>query len=176
MIINQVGELKTLVNEFSQFARLPSAQPVPCNIVELLHEIISIYGSAEEKDIHFKLKVITDIPIINLDIEQFKRVLINLMDNALAATEQVGGGDIVVSIDFDPILKFIRLEVADNGIGIPQENKLRLFEPYYTTKKSGTGLGLAIASAIIADHNGFIRVADNYPKGAKFIIEMPIET
>jgi len=176
MIINQVAELKTLVNEFSQFARLPSTQPVPCNLLELLAEIISMYSSTEEKDIHFILKAINDIPKINLDREQFKRVLINLMDNALIATEEVGGGDIIISIDFDPILKFIRLEVADNGIGIPPENKSRLFEPYYTTKKSGTGLGLAIASTIIADHNGFIRVADNHPKGAKFIIEIPIET
>jgi two-component system nitrogen regulation sensor histidine kinase NtrY len=67
----------------------------------------------------------------------------------------------------------VRIEVIDNGRGISPENKARLFEPYFSTKKQGTGLGLAIVSTIITDHNGFIRVKDNTPKGTKFIIELP---
>nr|HID59101.1 GHKL domain-containing protein [Desulfobacterales bacterium] len=121
--------------------------------------------------ITFETYVDRDTPLINLDKEQMKRVMINLIDNAIAAIR--GKGTITISLTFDPILKMARLEVADTGSGITPEDKVRLFEPYFSTKKSGMGLGLSIVSNIISDHNGYIRVLDNQPCGTKFIIELP---
>ena len=100
-----------------------------------------------------------------------KRVMINLIDNAVAAMN--GKGAIWVEMAYDAILKIVRIEVRDTGAGISPEDKIRLFEPYFSTKKTGMGLGLSIVSTIIEDHNGFIRVQDNHPKGTKFIIELP---
>jgi two-component system nitrogen regulation sensor histidine kinase NtrY len=113
-------------------------------------------------------------PIFNLDREQMKRVMINLLDNAIEAME--GQGEVVIDLDYDTVLKMVRIEVADNGPGIDSKNKARLFEPYFSTKKHGTGLGLAIVSTIITDHDGFIRVRDNRPTGTRFIIELPTRT
>jgi two-component system nitrogen regulation sensor histidine kinase NtrY len=112
-----------------------------------------------------------NVPTIKLDKEQMKRVMINLLDNAVAAIS--GKGKITVTLDHDEPLGVLRVEVTDTGTGIPKADKDRLFEPYFSTKKSGTGLGLAIVSRIISDHNGFIRVEDNKPKGTKFIVELP---
>jgi two-component system nitrogen regulation sensor histidine kinase NtrY len=101
-----------------------------------------------------------------------KRVMINLIKNSLAAIEN--GGKIRIQTSYDPKLQTVRLEVSDDGGGIPDEDKGRLFEPYFSTKKSGTGLGLTIVNAIISDHNGYIRVRDNKPKGTTFLIELPV--
>ncbi len=101
-----------------------------------------------------------------------KRVLINLLDNACSEVGSHGEIDIQISHDTKQSLVF--LEVLDNGSGVKDEDKLRLFEPYFSKKKSGTGLGLAIATTIVADHGGYIRVKDNEPVGARFIIELPL--
>jgi len=170
MIITQVDELKRLVNEFSNFARLPAADPVPSDISKIINEAMSLYKEAH-KDVLFVFKDSEDVPVFNLDGEQIRRVMINLLDNAIEAIE--GKGEVVVELHYENILKMVRIEVIDNGRGISPENKARLFEPYSSTKKQGTGLGLAIVSTIITDHNGFIRVKDNTPKGTKFIIELP---
>ncbi len=94
------------------------------------------------------------------------------MDNAISAIKEKG--NIQITLTHDPILKRVRIEVADDGTGILDEDKTRLFEPNFSTKKSGMGLGLTIVSTIIDDHNGRINVQDNSPKGAKFIIELPV--
>ena len=99
--------------------------------------------------------------------------MINLLDNAIEATD--GKGEILIDLSFDKELQIVRIEFADNGKGISPEHKTRLFEPYFSTKKQGTGLGLAIVNTIITDHDGFIRVHDNLPKGTKFIIELPVK-
>jgi len=112
------------------------------------------------------------IPVFNLDKEQMKRVMINLFDNAVEAIE--GEGKVDIDLSYDEAFQMVRIEVSDNGRGISAENKTRLFEPYFSTKKQGTGLGLAIVNTIITDHNGFIRVQDNFPRGTKFIIELPV--
>jgi two-component system nitrogen regulation sensor histidine kinase NtrY len=101
-----------------------------------------------------------------------KQAFINLFDNAVAALNK--RGTITIDITYDKILKFVRVEMADNGKGISDHEKTRLFEPYFSTKKSGMGLGLAIVNSIITDHKGMIRVQDNEPVGAKFIIELPV--
>jgi len=170
MIITQVEELKRLVNEFSNFARMPAANPAPSDINEIINQALSLYRETH-KGVDFVFNDSKEVPLFNLDREQIRRVMINLFDNAIEAIE--GKGKVVIDLHYDSILKMVRIEVVDNGRGISPENKARLFEPYFSTKKQGTGLGLAIVSTIITDHNGFIRVKDNKPKGTKFIIELP---
>ncbi|MBI5885107.1 MAG: GHKL domain-containing protein [Deltaproteobacteria bacterium] len=102
-----------------------------------------------------------------------KRVLINLIDNAVAAVDE--DGSVSIETHYLEELRLARLEVSDNGCGISPEAKQRLFEPYFSTKKTGTGLGLAIVSNIVADHNGYIRIKDNLPSGTRFVIEFPVK-
>jgi two-component system nitrogen regulation sensor histidine kinase NtrY len=169
-IVKQVEELKGMVNEFSSFARMPACQPTPNYLNEIIQETLILFQGIQ-KQVHFDF-IPTELPVINIDRDQMKRVMINLIKNSLAAIEN--GGEIRIQTSYDPKLQTVRLEVSDNGCGIPDEDKGRLFEPYFSTKKSGTGLGLTIVNAIISDHNGYIRVRDNKPKGTTFIIELPV--
>jgi two-component system nitrogen regulation sensor histidine kinase NtrY len=171
MIIRQVEELKRLVNEFSNFARMPAINAVPADISRIIKEALFLYKEAH-KDVKFNFNDRKGIPVFNLDKEQMKRVMINLFDNAVEAIE--GEGKVDIDLSYDEVFQMVRIEVSDNGRGISAENKMRLFEPYFSTKKQGTGLGLAIVNTIITDHNGFIRVQDNFPRGTKFIIELPV--
>lgn len=170
-IIGQVDELKRLVSEFSQFARMPQVQKGPADLLSLARETLVLYREAH-KNIVFSLTETQPVPIFHFDAEQIKRCLINLLDNAVAVLPGEGKIDIELSPDFQAGSIFIK--VADDGPGISKENKLKLFEPYFSTKKSGTGLGLAIVSTIVSDHNGYIRVQDNEPQGSVFIIELPM--
>jgi two-component system nitrogen regulation sensor histidine kinase NtrY len=171
-IITQVDELKTLVSEFSQFARMPKVQKSLDNLVELTKKTLFLYKEAH-KEITFTCTEQEMIPTFSFDGEQIKRCLINLLDNAVAVLPE--GGTINLDLSLGEDKDSVFLKVADNGPGITKENKLKLFEPYFSTKKTGTGLGLAIVSTIIADHNGYIRVQDNEPTGSIFIIELPIQ-
>ncbi len=171
IIIDQVDLIRNLVNEFSSFARFPSANPKPCDLVPTIEETIALYREGHP-NIKFEIQNTDDIPPLNLDRQQIKRALINLIDNAIGAITQ--DGIISFAVSHDPIFKRIRIEVADNGPGISNEDKTRLFEPNFSTKKTGMGLGLTIVSTIIADHNGVISVQDNIPHGAKFVIELPV--
>ncbi len=171
MIIKQVDELKGLVNEFSKFARMPAANPAPADIREIIRESLSLFKEAH-KNVSLVFNDSEGVPVFNLDREQMKRVMINLLDNAIEAMN--GEGEVVIDLAYDAVLQMVKIEVADNGRGISPENKSRMFEPYFSTKKQGTGLGLAIVNTIITDHNGFVRVQDNRPKGTRFIIELPV--
>lgn len=171
-IVNQVDELKRLVSEFSNFARMPAVQKSPNSLVDMVHEVLALYEDSH-KDINFRFSCSQTIPVFNFDLKQMKRVLINLLDNGIAALPD--GGDIEIELSLDRQGgKAVFLIVRDNGIGIKDENKARLFEPYFSTKKTGTGLGLAIAGTIISDHDGYIKVKDNEPTGAEFIVELPL--
>ena len=169
-IIRQVEELKGLVNEFSSFARMPAANPSPNDLNDIVSETVALY-KAGHRNIRFETDIDDTVPVLDIDRDQIKRALINLIDNAVASIE--GEGVIRVSTHFDAGLRLARLEIADTGCGIPDDYKPRLFEPYFSTKRSGTGLGLTIVSNIISDHNGYIRVKDNVPEGTRFIIELP---
>ena len=169
-IVKQVEELKGMVNEFSNFARMPASQPTPNHLNEIIHETLVLFQEGH-KEVRFEF-IPHDLPVLNIDRDQMKRVMINLIKNSLAAIER--DGEIKIQTSYDPKLEMVRLEVSDNGCGIPDEDKGRLFEPYYSTKKSGTGLGLTIVNAIVSDHNGYIRVRDNEPKGTTFLIELPV--
>ncbi len=170
-IITQVDELKKLVSEFSQFARMPKVKKSKGNLTELVKQTLFLYEEGH-RNIHFSCKEIETIPEFSFDKEQIKRCLINLLDNAVGALSANGKIDIELSLDQDKENVF--LKVLDNGPGIAEENKEKLFEPYFSTKQTGTGLGLAIVSTIIADHNGYIRVQDNKPTGTIFTLELPL--
>ncbi len=170
-IITQVDELKRLVSEFSQFARMPKVQKSLDNLTKLANSTLFLYQEGH-KNISFSCREETSIPIFSFDAEQIKRCLFNLLDNAVAVLPD--GGRIEVELSLDEEQENVFIKVHDDGPGITKENKLKLFEPYFSTKKTGTGLGLAIVSTIVSDHNGYIRVQDNQPTGSVFIIELPL--
>ncbi len=171
MIITQVDGLKNLVNEFSQFARLPHVTPVPIDFNELVRESLVLY---QDVGPHLTLEFSPDERLgpVMVDGQQFKRVLLNLIDNAITSVS--GKGSISLETKLEETTERVRLTVTDTGSGIPDRDKPRVFEPYFSTKKSGTGLGLAISRAIIAEHRGAIWVEDNQPQGSRFIIELPL--
>ncbi len=170
-IIKQVDELKQLVSEFSQFARMPKVNRADDDIMRILNETLFLYKQAHPA-IRFSVEAIDEIPVFSFDGEQIKRCIINLLDNAVAVLPDGGTIDIVLALDEEE--ENVYLQVCDSGPGISENEKARLFEPYFSTKKTGTGLGLAIVSTIVADHNGYIRVHDNKPKGSVFTIELPL--
>jgi two-component system nitrogen regulation sensor histidine kinase NtrY len=171
-IIKQVDELKHLVGEFSSFARMPAVKKSLNQLGAMVSEVMVLYQEAH-KEITFVL-IDQGVPPFYFDAEQMKRVLVNLLDNAVAALDNHGRVEVEISVQDEEGL--VIMEVRDNGMGVSDPDKLRLFEPYFSTKKTGTGLGLAIASTVVADHGGYIRVKDNEPSGARFIIELPLMT
>lgn len=170
MIIKSVDEIKTLVNEFSNFARMPTIQPEANDLNSIIRETLTLYQEAH-RGVLFTFDPDDRLPQLKIDRDQIKRVVINIFENSLAAMDEKG--TIRISSGYDPELKMASFTITDDGPGISTEDKPHLFEPYFSTKKSGTGLGLAIVSSIITDHNGFVRVRDNLPHGACFVIELP---
>jgi two-component system nitrogen regulation sensor histidine kinase NtrY len=168
-IIQQVDELKKLVNEFSQFARLPSAQLAPDDLNEIIQEALFLFQEGH-KEIQFEFRR-GEIPPLELDRELMKRVLMNLLDNAVGAVEQQG--EIKLATSYDRSRGIVTLEVADNGCGVAPDIRARIFEPYFSTKNNGTGLGLTIVNQIIEDHRGYVRVRPNEPRGTRFTVELP---
>ncbi|MGH7898489.1 MAG: ATP-binding protein [Candidatus Binatia bacterium] len=175
-IVKQVEDLKTLVNEFSSFARLPAGNHRAESLNALVEEAVVLFREGH-REIEFDVRPSPDLPSLMLDREGIKRALINMLDNAVAACGNgaSAGGRIEITTSYLASLGLVRLELADNGIGMTPEVKARLFEPYFSTKKEGTGLGLAIVSAILVDHHAFVRVRDNEPKGSRFIVEFPVK-
>ncbi len=172
-IVRQVNDLKSLVNEFSNFARMPQASPTLQNLNAIIEESLILYRQSHNR-IKFTFEPDTRIPDFHLDHEQIKRVMTNLVDNALAAIQKIDDGHIWIATRLDKSLEMVIIELNDNGPGIDEKTQSRLFEPYFSTKKRGTGLGLTIVKTIINDHRGFIRVRENHLKGTCFIIELPI--
>ncbi|MFQ6112144.1 MAG: ATP-binding protein, partial [Nitrospinota bacterium] len=171
-IITQVKSLMELVNEFSQFARLPEAHPRPCDLHALLSEVLSLYRESH-RHLEFETRYEATLEPVSVDEGQIKRVFINLLENAI---ESMGdGGKITISTFHDRMNQSVRIEVADEGEGLPTQSRERLFMPYFSTKKGGRGLGLALVQRIIADHNGSIEVRDNHPKGTVFVIRLPLD-
>lgn len=171
VIINEVSSLKHMVDEFSKFARLPAPQMVRQSLHDVIQEVATLYRAAH-KDIDLIVGLDEDLPLINFDREQIKRVLVNLFDNAIQAMNQKGR--LWVSTKYDTKRKRAVVTVADEGPGIAPEDQERLFVPYFTRKKTGTGLGLAIVRRIITDHEGQIQAGNNQPKGAVFTFDVPV--
>ena len=169
-IVGEVESLKGLVDEFSQFARMPAPRTVPTDLRQLVTDTLTLYNGIFP-DVQLDVRFADGIPPVRLDAEQIRRVIINLVDNAIEATEQ--RGHIVIEAQLDATNGVARLIVADDGPGIPADEREKLFLPYYSTKRRGSGLGLAIVRRIIAEHGGSIDVGDNTPRGTRFTIELP---
>ena len=169
-IVGEVESLKGLVDEFSQFARMPAPKAVPSDLHQLVLESLALYNGLFS-DVVIEHQFAADLPLVRFDAEQIRRVIINLVDNAVEAMERKGR--IAVETERDQANSVVRIVVADNGPGIPAAEREKLFLPYYSTKRRGSGLGLAIVRRIIAEHGGSIEVGDNEPRGTRFTIELP---
>ncbi len=169
-IVGEVESLKGLVDEFSQFARMPSPRTVPTDLAQLITDTIALYNGIFAH-VQIDQRFAPGAPLVRVDPEQIRRVIINLVDNAIEAMERRGA--IVVETQVDAANSIVRVVVADNGPGIPAAERDKLFLPYYSTKRRGSGLGLAIVRRIIAEHGGSIDVGDNTPRGTRFTIELP---
>jgi two-component system nitrogen regulation sensor histidine kinase NtrY len=175
-IEQQVDELKSLVNEFATFARMPTGEHRPQDLGRLVEETLVLFRQAHPA-ITFNFVAAPDVPVLELGRDGVKRAIINLLDNAVAACVAVPWpGRIDVSTAYNPQRDVVVLEIADNGMGMAPEVRARSFEPGFSTKTGGTGLGLAIVSGIVAEHQAFIRFRDNHPCGSRFIIEFPAKS
>ncbi|MGQ0732940.1 MAG: ATP-binding protein [Acidobacteriota bacterium] len=169
-IVAEVESLKSLVDEFSQFARMPAPRAIPTDLNHFLSDAIALYDGLFT-DVHLERRFSTPLPQVRVDPEQMRRVIINLVDNAIEATDR--HGTIVIETAHESSASVVRVVVADDGPGIPSSEREKLFLPYYSTKGRGSGLGLAIVRRIVAEHGGSIDVADNAPRGTRFTIELP---
>jgi two-component system nitrogen regulation sensor histidine kinase NtrY len=171
VIIQEAQTIKSLVDEFSDFARLPKIRLQPAGLHDILDQVLTLFRGIFA-DVVFDVQYGADVPpSIPLDPEQMKRAFINLIDNAIDAMNKKGKISIQTTYDKDE--QHVTIEVTDTGPGIPVEDKDKLFLPHFSTKKKGTGLGLAIVSQIIKEHNGRVDVQNNRPAGARFTIEIP---
>ncbi len=172
-ITSQVESMKVLVDEFSQFARLPAVNPRPGDLDALVQEAIASYADAP--GVRFETRLDGTLPRVDFDREQLRRVLGNLIKNACDSVRDSGREGVVsVGTVHDAEVQTVRIEVADNGVGIAEQDRRHIFEPYFSTKSHGTGLGLAIVARIVADHHGYVRAHANRPHGARFVVELPV--
>jgi two-component system nitrogen regulation sensor histidine kinase NtrY len=169
-IVGEVESLKGLVDEFSQFARMPAPRAVPTDLHGVLDDALSLYRGLLA-EIEIRTHFAEPVPKVSIDAEQIRRVILNLVDNAIEAMDRRGVIDIETRHDVKNNL--VRVVVADDGPGIPAAEREKLFLPYYSTKQRGSGLGLAIVRRIVAEHGGSIDVTDNQPCGTRFAIELP---
>jgi nitrogen fixation/metabolism regulation signal transduction histidine kinase len=162
-----------MVDEFSRFARLPLARPEAADLNEVIRQAVALY---EDRlgEVAMETKLHPTLPPAMLDSEQLRRVFVNLIDNAGNALATVDAErKITIATSLDLSRNLLIAEVSDTGHGIRPADFKRLFQPYFSTRRSGTGLGLAIVQRIILEHGGRIRAEANYPRGARFIIELP---
>ena len=172
-IVGEVASLKELVSEFSRVARLPVIEAEPTPIKELLDRILALYEDRFSGTL-VRTEFPESMPDVMMDGRQIKRVLINLIDNALEAMSEQQHRELTIACELVRGDSAARVTVTDNGRGIAPEDKDRLFAPYFSTRKDGTGLGLAIASRIVADHGGYIGVETNGVRGSQFVVELPV--
>jgi two-component system nitrogen regulation sensor histidine kinase NtrY len=173
-ISREVESVKTLADAFSQFSRFPKAQMVPCDLNAVVRNGLDVFdGRLDGIEVHADLA--PDLPRVNLDPGQFKRVVVNLVDNAAEAMRDAMVKRLIV-VTRVTSAESVELLIADTGCGISAGDKEKLFLPYFSTKGRGTGLGLAIVSHILGEHGGRIRVEDNRPAGSRFFVEVPVAT
>jgi nitrogen fixation/metabolism regulation signal transduction histidine kinase len=173
-ITREVAGLKAMVDEFSRFARLPHARLEAADLNEVVRQAVALYEDRLE-DVRLNVHLARTLPPSMLDAEQMRRAIVNLIDNALEAmTDTEGERRITVATGHDPSRGMLLVEIADTGHGIERSDFSRLFQPYFSTRGRGTGLGLAIVQRIINEHGGRIRAELNRPRGAKFLVEIPV--
>jgi two-component system nitrogen regulation sensor histidine kinase NtrY len=171
-IVVEVESLKALVDELAQVARLPAPRAVPASLNAVLTETLALYNGLVT-GITIDREFAAALPPVRLDVEQIRRVVINLIDNAIEALSGTPDGRIVVETQHDAGNAVARIVITDNGPGVPPADREKLFMPYYSTKRRGSGLGLAIVRRIVGEHGGSIEVGDNTPRGSRFVIELP---
>ena len=171
-IIEEVEGLRQLVDEFSRFARMPTITLRPTELNRLLEGVARLYAEAQPA-VTVTAQFSPDLPIAEVDPDQIKRAVLNLVENAVEAVH--GSGAVSIETVWLPDAHRARIIVSDTGVGISTEDKEKLFLPYFSTKATGMGLGLPIVNQIVTDHGGAIWVEDNHPKGSRFVIELPIE-
>jgi two-component system nitrogen regulation sensor histidine kinase NtrY len=170
-IIQEARTIKSMVDEFSNFARMPKVDLRPADLRQLIEQTVVLFRGIFAQ-VEIEADLAADIPpAVQLDPEQMKRALINIFDNAIEAMDKKG--KILVRAVFEKKQQQVSIEISDTGPGISTEDKTKLFLPYFSTKKKGTGLGLAIVNQIVREHNGSIRAENVQPTGAKFIIQLP---
>ena len=175
-ILREVNALKSMVDEFARFARLPNVKLENGDLNELLKQAVNLYED-RFADVKINTELAENLPESAIDQEQLKRVFVNLIDNSIEAFDNSQADkEILVKTWHDKARDLIIAEVSDNGNGITPSDFQKLFQPYFSTKGRGTGLGLAIVQRIISEHGGKIRAVNNSTKGAKFIIELPVIT
>jgi two-component system, NtrC family, nitrogen regulation sensor histidine kinase NtrY len=173
LIEREVSTLASLVNEFSQFVRFPTAKLAPTNANTIVNEALEVF-SGRLDGIMLKTVLAENLPAIRADGGLLRSVVVNLIDNAAEALENSNYREIVVSTRAHLESDTIEICVSDTGHGISPEDKDKLFLPHFSTKDRGTGLGLAIAARIVAEHGGSIHVEDNLPVGSRFLVELPV--
>ncbi|MBF8305204.1 MAG: multi-sensor signal transduction histidine kinase [Acidobacteria bacterium] len=172
LIQQEVGHLQRLLNEFAQFARFPEARPTPSSLNQVIESALTSFNGRLD-GICIRTRLAPDLPTVQVDPEHFRRVFVNLIDNAAEAMEQSLVKELVVTTRVDAQREVVEAEVCDTGCGVTPQDKEKLFLPYFSTKDRGTGLGLAIVNRIVAEHRGTIRAEENQPVGTRFIIELP---
>ena len=173
-ILREVNSLKSMVDEFSRYARLPNAKLESGDLNETIRQSASLYDD-RFADVEIELNLAENLPNVLIDDEQLKRVFVNLIENATESfAETQTEKQITVKTFHDAARDLIVAEVADNGSGISPSDFQKLFQPYFSTKGRGTGLGLAIVQRIVSEHRGKIRAVNNSSKGAKFVVELPV--
>jgi two-component system, NtrC family, nitrogen regulation sensor histidine kinase NtrY len=172
-IARAVETVRRLVDEFSTLARFPVAKPQPIDINEVVDTALSMFHGRLE-GIGLLISLAPDLPKVMADGEAMKRAVANLVDNAAEALRDSIVREISVSTALVASRDAVEITIADTGHGVTRELKEKLFLPYFSTKKRGTGLGLSIVSRIVEDHHGSIRVEENSPVGARFIVELPV--
>ncbi len=170
-IAREVQTVRALIDEFSQFSRFPAAQPVPSDLHEVIDNALSVFDGRLD-GIQLETELAPSLPAVKVDPEQFKRVVVNLVDNAAEAMQDSLVKRLYISTRLTEA-DSVELVVADTGCGVSRDDKEKLFLPYFSTKGRGTGLGLAIVNRILADHDASIRVEDNAPVWARFIVDLP---
>ena len=173
-ITREVAGLKALVDEFSRFARMPPPRLEVSNLNEVIMQTAQLYAD-RLSGADLQLSLDSQLPAAMVDVEQIKRVFVNLIDNALEALSDVSDERcITITTKHDATRELVQATLEDSGEGIPPGDFKRLFQPYFSTRGRGTGLGLAIVSRIITEHGGRVFAEANTPRGARFVIELPV--
>lgn len=168
-IITEVESLRHLVDVFTRYGKLPEIKRAPAEIGELIESVIALFRSF--KELTLETDIADGLPAVPLDREQYKRVLVNIMDNAARAMKNRGVIRVTARVEDNSLV----VAIADSGPGIPDHQKEQLFLPYFSQRKGGTGLGLAISDKIIKEHGGRILVSDNTPTGSVFTVIVPLQ-
>ncbi len=172
VILSSVGTVRTLVDQFGALAQFPVSSPTPLDLNSVIDAALLVFAGRMD-DIRVERRYAADLPLVMADKDALRRALANLIDNAAEAMQGSLHRQLTVITGENPGRTMAEIIVADTGPGVTSDMRERLFLPYFSTKQRGTGLGLAIAAKIVQEHHGTIRVEENKPAGARFIIELP---